>query len=194
MFFLDIETLGVESTAAILSIAIIYVPDAEPRPAVELMSDYIFVKFDVKDQISRFKRTVDMGTIEWWKKQSKIARDKSYERNPELDLSSEDALDRIDAWVKKHKDYSNELVWIRGTLDQMAVDSLYAALKRKPPFNYNVYRDMRTAVDLLYPNSKGGYVEVDSSVCVEFDQYQLVPHDPLHDVTRDAAMLLYGKK
>lgn len=194
MFFLDIETLGVESTAAILSIAIIYVPDAEPRPAVELMSDYIFVKFDVKDQISRFKRTVDMGTVEWWKKQSKNARDKSYERNPELDLTSEEALDRIDAWVKKHKDYSNELVWIRGTLDQMAVDSLYAALKRKPPFNYNVYRDMRTAVDLLYPNSKGGYVEVDSSVCVEFDQYQLVPHDPLHDVTRDAAMLLYGKK
>ncbi len=194
MFFLDIETLGVESTAAILSIAIIYVPDAEPRPAVELMSDYIFVKFDVKDQISRFKRTVDMGTVEWWKKQSKIARDKSYERNPELDLTSEDALDRIDAWVKKHTDYSNELVWIRGTLDQMAVDSLYSALKRKPPFNYNVYRDMRTAVDLLYPNSKGGYVEVDSSVCVEFDQYQLVPHDPLHDVTRDAAMLLYGKK
>lgn len=194
MFFLDIETLGVESTAAILSIAIIYVPDAEPRPAVELMSDYIFVKFDVKDQISRFKRTVDMGTIEWWKKQSKIARDKSYERNPELDLSSEDALDRIDVWVKKHTDYSNDLVWIRGTLDQMAVDSLYSALKRKPPFNYNVYRDMRTAVDLLYPNSKGGYVEVDSSVCIEFDQYQLVPHDPLHDVTRDAAMLLYGKK
>ena len=194
MFFLDIETLGVESTAAILSIAIIYVPDAEPRPAVELMSDYIFVKFDVKDQISRFKRTVDMGTVEWWKKQSKIARDKSYERNPELDLSSEEALDRIDAWVKKHKDYSNELVWIRGTLDQMAVDSLYAALKRKPPFNYNVYRDMRTAVDLLYPNSTGGYVEVDSSLCEEFDQYQWIPHDPLHDITRDAAMLLYGKK
>ena len=194
MFFLDIETLGVESTAAILSIAIIYVPDAEPRPAVELMSDYIFVKFDVKDQISRFKRTVDMGTISWWKKQSDLARNKSYERNPELDLSSEEALDRIDAWVKKHKDYSNELVWIRGTLDQMAVDSLYAALKRKPPFNYNVYRDMRTAVDLLYPDSKGGYHEVDSSLCVGFDALQWIPHDPLHDVARDAAMLLYGKK
>ena len=194
MFFLDIETLGVESTSAILSIAIIHVPDAEPRPAVELMSDYIFVKFDVKDQISRFKRTVDMGTVEWWKKQSKIARDKSYERNPDLDLSCEEALDRIDAWVKKHTDYSNELVWIRGTLDQMAVDSLYSALKRKPPFNYNVYRDMRTAVDLLYPNSKGGYVEVDSSLCVGFDALQWIPHDPLHDVARDAAILLYGKK
>ena len=194
MFFLDIETLGVESTAAILSIAIIYVPDAEPRPAVELMSDYIFVKFDVKDQISRFKRTVDMGTVEWWKKQSKNARDKSYERNPDLDLSSEEALDRIDAWVKKHKDYSNELVWIRGTLDQMAVDSLYSALKRNPPFKYNVYRDMRTAVDLLYPNSNGGYVEVDSSVCTRYDQLQWVKHDPVHDVSIDAAMLLYGKK
>ena len=194
MFFLDIETLGVESTAAILSIAIIHVPDAEPRPAVELMSDYIFVKFDVKDQISRFKRTVDMGTISWWKKQSDLARNKSYERNPELDLSSEEALDRIDAWAKKHKDYSTDLVWIRGTLDQMAVDSLYSALKRNPPFNYDVYRDMRTAVDLLYPNSNGGYVEVDSSVCIGYDQLQWVKHDPVHDVTIDAAMLLYGKK
>lgn len=194
MFFLDIETLGVESTAAILSVAIIHLSDSEPRPASELSSDYIFVKFDVKDQLERFARTVDMDTIGWWKKQSELARIKSYIKDPTIDVKTEEGLDRIDAWVSKHKDHANDLVWIRGTLDQMAIDSLYAAAKRKPPFKYNVYRDMRTAIDLIYPDSKGGYVEVDSSMCFGYDKLQWIPHDPVHDTSRDAAMLLYGKK
>ncbi len=194
MFFLDIESTGIESTTAILSLAMIHVPDGTPRKAIELMDDYIFVKFDVKDQIERFNRTVDLGTIDWWKKQSEQARLKSFDRNPDLDMKTEDGLDILDAWIKRHKDYNKDLVWIRGTLDQMALDSLYGALGRKPTFNYNVYRDMRTAIDLLYPDSNGGYVEVDSSLCEEFDQFQWIPHDPLHDIVRDSAMLLYGKK
>ena len=194
MFFLDIESTGIESTTAILSLAMIHVPDGTPRKAIELMDDYIFVKFDVKDQIERFNRTVDLGTIDWWKKQSEQARLKSFDRNPDLDMKTEDGLHILDAWIKRHKDYNKDLVWIRGTLDQMALDSLYGALGRKPTFNYNVYRDMRTAIDLLYPDSNGGYVEVDSSLCEEFDQYQWIPHDPLHDIVRDSAMLLYGKK
>ena len=194
MFFLDIESTGIESTTAILSLAMIHVPDGTPRKAIELMDDYIFVKFDVKDQIERFNRTVDLGTIDWWKKQSEQARLKSFDRNPDLDMKTEDGLHILDAWIKRHKDYNKDLVWIRGTLDQMALDSLYGALGRKPTFNYNVYRDMRTAIDLLYPDSNGGYVDVDSSLCEEFDQYQWVPHDPLHDIVRDSAMLLYGKK
>ena len=65
MFVFDVETLGVESNAVVLSAALVHF-DPEQRPDYQTMLDgACFVKFKAKDQIERLKRTVDIGTLEW---------------------------------------------------------------------------------------------------------------------------------
>ena len=68
MFMFDIETLGVESNAVVLSAALIHF-DPEKRPTYQdLLDNALFVKLNSKDQVKRLGRTVDLGTLEWWQK------------------------------------------------------------------------------------------------------------------------------
>ena len=56
MFIFDVETLGVESTAVVLSAALIHF-DPEKRPTYQDMLDNAcFVKFSVKEQADEIGR------------------------------------------------------------------------------------------------------------------------------------------
>lgn len=194
MFFLDIETLGVESTAVILSVGMLYAADNSPTTYQALLDNSIFVKLNARDQIEKYKRTVDKGTVEWWSKQGDLPKDRSYTPK-KTDMSPEEGIEVLRKWTKtmvaKPQD---EICWIRGSLDQMALDSLCKAMDVPAILPYNAYRDMRTAIDLLYPETgKNGYVEIDTTLCTDYDRSKVMKHSPEADCAMDACMLFFGK-
>jgi len=188
MFIFDIETLGVESTAVVLSAALIHF-DPEKQPTYqELLDNACFVKLKAKDQIERLKRTVDLGTVEWWKNQHEYTRSVSFDSSSN-DLTAEDALTQLHNYMNKYPNSQSQTMWARGSLDQMAIDSLAKKLAMQPITNYNLWRDVRTAVDLLYGGTNG-YCEIDHPT---FKRHEVIKHHPVHDCALDAMQLLYGK-
>lgn len=186
MFVFDIETLGVESTSAVLSFACTYF-DAKNKPSPqELRENTFFAKLNVTDQLKRLNRTVDKGTLDWWAKQCLNAKVKSFKPSND-DLIIENALDQFKVWLEKYP--KKEWVFARGNLDQCVFNSLEKACNRDVIFLHYLWRDMRTAIDFLY-NTKNGYCKVKYD---GFDsELHITKHDPIDDCILDAMMLLYG--
>lgn len=188
MLMFDIETLGVESTAVILSAAIIHFnPDDKPTYD-DLLNKALMVKFDAADQIKRLNRTVDKNTMAWWNEQSPWIRDLVLKPSP-LDVKAEEGLALLAEYVKKYNG-EEQTMWARGSLDQMAIDSLSKCLDLQPITHYSKWRDVRTAVDLIYC-STNGYCKV---VHPDFRDSMVSKHHPVHDCALDIMMLLYGAR
>jgi hypothetical protein len=189
MFLFDVETLGKETNSVVLSMACIYFEADDTRTHEEMRRDAFFVKIDVKDQITRLKRSVTKSTMEWWAKQSQIVKDKSVNVKPD-DVKIEDAIEMFRAYANKHDPDKKAIVWARGNLDQMVLDAVEEQLGVEPVFFYNRWRDVRTAVDFI-TNSTTGYCDVDFP---GFDPYvHIYKHDPVDDCVYDIMMLVHGK-
>lgn len=194
MFALDIETIAISSESGILSVGMVYVKDNSPRTMKQLMEENsIMIKFRIKEQIRNYKRVADTGTIEWWSRQSDMVKEASYIPS-DKDWDTKEGLFALNKWISQFPNYKNDTCFIRGSLDQIALDSLYGAVGIKPIIGYNKYRDFRTAIDLLYPNSKDGYVDIDDNICSDINEYNGIKHHPVYDCALDIAMLFYGKK
>src|ERR1017187_9157255 len=85
MYSVDIETLGLESNAVILSAAIIHF-DLEKDAFVtfeELLQRSLTVKISVMPQVAGPKgRQIDKSTVDWWMKQSLESRILSFNSSP----------------------------------------------------------------------------------------------------------------
>lgn len=185
MFIFDIETSDTESTAVILSISIVYIDPKETVTYQQLLDKTLFVKLDVSEQVEKHERTVGQATIEWWAKQPKYIRDQSMKPS-DKDVSCIDALNLIRKYINKYSS-REDIVWARGSLDSLCIESLTNVLGEEPLFPYYMWRDIRTAIDILY-GSTNGYCDVK-----DFDRNSVPKHLPYHDVCLDAMMLLYGK-
>ena len=188
MLIFDVETLGVESNSVILSCALIHFDPASKPSYQDLLDNAIFIKLNARDQIERLKRTVDAGTLEWWKNQHEYARNISLEQKVS-DVTAEVALTQLHNYMNGIPTSREQTMWARGSLDQMAIDSLAKKLDMQPITGYNMWRDVRTAVDMLY-GTTNGYVEVDHPT---FERHNVIKHHPVHDCALDAMQLLYGK-
>lgn len=188
MFVFDIETLGVESTSIILSAAILHFDVAKNPSYQDLLDSALFVKFDSKDQAKRLKRTVDLGTLEWWQNQHEYVRRVSLEPSFD-DVLAEDGIRMLHDYMNKIPNANKLIMWTRGSLDQMAIDSLCKKVDMANITGYNMYRDVRTAVDCL-TGSTNGYCDIEYS---GFERATVIKHHPVHDCALDAMMLMYGK-
>lgn len=185
MFIFDIETLGKRSTSVILSWACIHFDPHKKYTYEELCESAFFVKLDAKDQKERLNRYIDLNTVEWWGKQSEIVKNKSFKPN-ENDMKFEDAYTLFKEWVASKKE-SNYFVWARGNMDQILFDDLQDQLNLPTIFTYNRWRDVRTAIDLIFETTTG-YVKIPG-----FDPgAKVYKHDPVHDCAYDVMMMLYG--
>jgi hypothetical protein len=187
MFIFDIESLGVESNAVVLSAALIHF-DPEQKPTYQdLLDNACFVKFKAKEQ-AKVGRTVTLSTLEWWKNQHEYVRSVSLDPSGD-DVSAEDGLTILHNYMNKYPNARNQTMWARGSLDQLAIDSLATKLGMEPITGYAQWRDVRTAVDILYGTSNG-YCNVEHP---NFERAQVIKHHPVHDCAYDAMMLMYGK-
>ena len=137
MYSLDIETLSTESTAVILSIGMTYVPDSNPRSYQDIVDAGIFIRLDARDQIFNYGRIVSKDTLEWWGKQSDEARDRNLSKKA-TDIPAKEALELLNSWVHSVGNPKEDICGIRGTLDQVCIDSLCNAVGVEKPFTYNI--------------------------------------------------------
>jgi hypothetical protein len=188
MFCLDVETLSKSSEAVILSVAVIHFEAGKKYDYDDLISSAFFTKFDVQDQIKRLHRKTEKSTMEWWSKQCEYVRKRSFVPSDE-DVKVEDGYEAMREWVKSFTpEQQKEWVFVRGSLDQLVLDSLEMQMDVKPVFPYSQYRDVRTAIDFLY-ETKNGYVEVPG-----FDsKAKVYKHCPINDCAFDIMQLLYGQ-
>jgi len=187
MFIFDIETLSKKTEAVILSMAAIHV-NVEAKPSPQEMRDGAFVaKFNVVDQIKRLNRKSNKSTIDWWNKQCDNAKIASFKPSPD-DVIFEDGYEAMRAWAKSKND-DKAWVFARGNLDQLVLDDIEEQCGLEPIWYFNRWRDVRTAVDLLYDTSDG-YCGVNYP---GFDPFlHITKHIPLDDCVLDAMMMLYG--
>lgn len=186
MFCLDIETLNNKETAVVASAAILFFDGSAKYTYEELLQDTLFVKFNIKEQLS-LGRTTSKSTVDWWKKQPQISRDFSLKPS-DKDVSLEEGIRILTSYVKEKLNGKEDIVWTRGSLDQFCIDSLFETAEKPPLFPYGCYRDMRTAIDLLKETARGGYCDIPG-----FDKNKVWKHIPTHDVAYDVYMLLEGK-
>lgn len=187
MFMFDIETLGIESNSAILSMACIHFDPKTQYTYEQLLESAFFVKLNAVDQMGRLERTSTKSTMEWWANQIPEVRATSFAPKS-TDLLAEDAIQQLRMWAAQFEDFKNGIIWARGNLDQMALGSLELACDLPTIFYHNRWRDVRTAVDLM-TGSSNGYCDIK-----DFDKEKVVKHDPRHDCAYDIMMLLYGSK
>lgn len=188
-YCVDVETLGTESTSVILSIA--YIPFSfDEKPNYDkLLKRAKFFKFDANEQIQKYKRTTDKGTIDWWYKQCDLVRKKSFDKS-DRDLNAKTVFDiiRDDLGIKPQVFENKDIMfWARGSLDQVTIDSLSKQTHGEMLLPFNNYRDIRTAVDLLYDTSVAGYCSVPG-----FNKDVVLKHDPVADCAYDIMQLLSG--
>jgi hypothetical protein len=111
----------------------------------------------------------------------------------ENDVTAEEALDLMKAYVDARPEGAKSIVWARGNLDEIVLRSLEFQVtgdKDNTVFAYNRWRDVRTAVDFLTGNYNG-YCQVDHP---EFNfDIDVTKHNPIDDCASDIMMLIYGK-
>tara|TARA_R110000868_G_scaffold403032_1_gene679866 strand:+ start:605 stop:1165 length:561 start_codon:yes stop_codon:yes gene_type:complete len=184
MLVFDVETLSTESTCVVLSAAIVFFDENSTYESI--VENSIFVKFDAKEQIQKYKRTVSDSTLQWWSKQCDYAKNKSLVPTKN-DVATADGIELLRNYLKNDPS-PNKIIWARGSLDQMAIDSLCHSVGVQPLVNFNCWRDVRTAVDILSTTSTNGYCEVSLE---GFTIQKVIKHDPVHDCAYDAVQLLY---
>lgn len=182
----DVETLSTESNCVVLSASIIHFDLKEKVSYTELLSKALFVKFDVQSQL-QLKRVMDKETLEWWEKQHHHVRKISLTPSSD-DIHPKHGIQKLREYVSRYP--GDHTIWARGSLDQMAIDSLARSVDEEPIIQYNNWRDIRTAVDLLYESARNGYCEVEHPT---FQRYDVIKHHPTHDCALDIMMMMYGK-
>lgn len=189
MFVFDVETLGKESNAVILSMACVHFDPLKKPSHEDLRANAFFAKFDVADQRTRLKRSMTPSTMEWWKKQCDNVRNKSF-RPSEEDVTFEVGYERMRTWASQFNE-PRSYVWARGNLDQLTLDSIEEQLGLDPIFPFSRWRDVRTAIDIWY-NTDRGYVDVEYPGFNS--KLHITKHNPIDDCIFDAMMMMYGKE
>jgi hypothetical protein len=184
----DVETLDTESKAVVLSASIIHFTVGEYVTYEDLLSRGLFIKFNAREQMERYGRTTTKETIDWWSKQHDYVKKTSLAVY-DTDMSAIDGINAIKKYMAGYPE-NNQTIWARGSLDQVVIDSLCRSIREELIAPYNVWRDVRTAVDLLADTSQDGYCTVEHPT---FQRHNVIKHHPTHDCALDIMMLLYGK-
>ena len=190
----DLETLGTQGDAVVLDVAVI-VYDLEkdkdvPIPDLLDAKSATF-KLNVSEQVEKYGRLIDSGTVDWWMNQSLDAQQKVL---PSADDLSLDAMRQKLVAFLDDMGYNPDkgFVWQRGNLDVVWLDSIWRNLEldgKDYPLKWYKARDIRTAVDLAGISSKlNGYADnVWSLVKKEIPGF--TKHNSLHDLGMDVLNL-----
>lgn len=184
-FVIDIETMGLESNAIVLSAAAVYFSLDEAVSYDDLIKRSCFVKFDAREQ-AHGKRSVTKSTLDWWKEQDEEVQGFSIKPFA-TDLSMKVGLSILRNYIEEHSD-KNSWYWTRGSFDQMVLESLCRTANVEPLYKYNMNMCIRTAIRCLKETSDPrGYCTIPN-----FDKAVVAKHNPIHDVCYDALQLIAG--
>lgn len=158
---LDLETMGVRPDAAIVQIGAVLF---EPVSGGKILNGQAFNHYV---RLQDGAGTVDNGTVAWWLKQPKEARERLANGMEEGEVLT-DVLAMLIDWPTLQMSIgwpSIQGVWANGAAFDVAVlTSAFAKIGCEPPWRYNAPRDLRTIFDLV-----GGPPEIDWTGLVSHD-------------------------
>lgn len=178
-FVCDLETLDVNSTAVVLSIAL--VPFSAATCSLSPIEP-LYIQLPVgaiQEQIDA-GRTVSAGTLRFWFEQPDAPRNELFVNG---DLTWADVVNHVVGYIEDHAKYADKraVMWGNGSgFDCSILRSFIEtspAWRREAPFRYADDRDVRTVLDLS-PESKN----------VPLPE-NFVKHDALSDALHEAAMV-----
>ena len=150
MFTLNIQTLSLQSDAVVLSLAITKFYDCFDydftfdKPNWELVRDTKFIKFNVKEQVKKYHRSVSDDTITFWKNQPKDIMNFSFVPSSN-DYLLEDGLNQIKTFIELFPK-EEKTCFIRGAFGQVVFMNLCNTVNM--PFYFN-YMETKTAITCL---------------------------------------------
>lgn len=177
----DFETLsqdqrrGVVTSFAMLSFSEKRYLD-DPYTFEELLSECKYIKFDVEDQVTNYKRTMSKETIQWWDEQGDEA--KKQIKPSSIDVSISTFYD----WITANVDCSKlKKSFTRGnTFDPMFLQYLMLQTGKPDPFHWRTIRDTRSTIEGM---SFG--MDLDNGFMPSDLKDKFVKHDPRHDIAMD---------
>lgn len=168
----DVETLGVRPTSALLSIGAV-----EFNPHSDRLGGKFYYAIDPQECMDA-GMTVDAGTILWWLKQSQEARDSISEGD--YPRTFKGVLWKFSIFCY---DYPRQFpqkdirLWCQGpSFDAVILENAYRACGAKLPWAYNSPRDSRTIIEA-------------SGIDVTGIPFVGTPHHALHDAVHQAKVV-----
>ena len=135
---IDIETVGTNFDACILTVAAQRFDPFRPIPYNELRSYYARVDLD-----SQPNRSVDQGTIEWWAEQPAESQQEAFGEDDRIDLKT--VLEDLSKII-----WQSDSVWANGpTFDMNILEHAYKSYGMPLPWKYYRVRDARTIYSLV---------------------------------------------
>lgn len=185
----DLETLGTDQSAPILSIGAVLF-DPQVQDTFQTLHERSFLRLvDVEDAV-RVCGPADGGTIKWWFTQT----DAAIKRLVSGDcMPLRDALN--DLWAYSHSRHAKQAGWLRSSpvathiwskgpdFDCKILAHACKQTKVRYPFHFSTQRDVRTAQDFGFPN---GELPVFSTGRGE---HEVVHHDARDDAIMQALMV-----
>lgn len=182
---IDIETLGKKPDTVVLSIGCVPFTLENHTYFSELVKQGIHIKFDAKEQIKNYHRTVNKDTTDWWKKQSEKSRSITLEPSKnDCDITT--GLYNLNKFIETI-DYSfkNSYVFSRRShFDFSILNNIYESAYLSTPWNDWMIRDSVTFIDIFAGTNTGKY-----DLKLGEKDKGFIPHYALHDAALEAAKL-----
>lgn len=188
--FVDCETLGKKEASIILSIGLIACPDDYTMKSFkDAVYDGLYITLSKKEQYD-LGRTVDQSTLDWWDKQGAEAKSVL---NPSKTLSLKNFNQTVWGYLNsKGFNKKTAKIWSRGMIDAKWWHHLYDYTlpqvdpKAMNPFDFWMWRDTRTALELVHGDPNGQPM----NVLVKKDEF--IKHNALHDAALDCWRMYLG--
>lgn len=157
---IDIETLGTKPGAVILSLAAVQF-DLSGKIG-EMWAGNI----NIQEQLDKGS-VIEAGTLLWWERQDKEARDAAYV------LSSNTAEQMLNAFAIWYRTLGLEYPWGNSArFDMGLLENLYLRLNMQPPWKHYNERDCRT-IEFLAPSIRKAIERTGAHSPIEDCKYQI---------------------
>jgi hypothetical protein len=149
----------------------------DPYSYEELLDKCSVMKFDVKEQVEKYDRKIEQGTLNWWKKQSAEAQ--QCLKPSDKDVSITELYPFL---IDKHDAPKCDKIFTRGnTFDPVLVRSIFDSIGiEKDPTPHWIIKDTRSYLDAFLWGS-----EYDNKFIPEEVKDKFIHHDPSHDIAMD---------
>lgn len=183
MVSIDLETLGLQNNAVILSVGVCVTP-WKFNTVNELRERSINIKLDVKDQITNYGMKTHPDVVNWWKEQGPDSREILKPSSNDIKLAELPGV--LEKFFERHgvnwKDYDT---YDRRCFDMTKLQYVYEEAlgygHGKVPWNFVHMYEFGTALSYLGADRYGG---------VRPEEVGLIYHNSQDDAILDAYRLL----
>lgn len=154
----------------------------EPYEFEELLEIAHFIKFDVKEQVEKYGRTIQKDTLDWWMKLGPEVRSM-------IKPSADDvSIELVYEFFKNTLEIQNcERVYTRGnTFDPIITETLHRNIGKVDPVKWWVIRDVRS----LFEGMTYGH-KIKNNFIPEGLESKFIAHNPIHDIAMDIMRFQY---